>query len=151
MATIVCAVDGSPGSRDALRVATELSETLGLRLVLAHVARRIRPAGGLSLGNDAQARDRAEILLERACREHGLDGLVERRVEVGDCATELARIVSEEGASMLVVGSRHSRTLRRGLAGDLATELGCTLGCPVVVVPPTAGARGLLRAGRGAG
>jgi nucleotide-binding universal stress UspA family protein len=134
VATIVCAIDDSPGSLEALRVASELSESLGVRLVLAHVARRNQHSTDRAL-SDSQARDRAESLLTRVCRERGLDGRVDRRAEVGNCATELARIASEEAAAVLVVGSRGSRTLRRGLVGDLAAELSCASACPVVVVP----------------
>jgi nucleotide-binding universal stress UspA family protein len=36
--TIVCGIDGSPGARSALRVATELAEALRLRVVAVHVA-----------------------------------------------------------------------------------------------------------------
>jgi nucleotide-binding universal stress UspA family protein len=75
-------------------------------------------------------------LLARVCLEQGLDGRVDRRVEVGNCATELARIASEEAAAVVVVGSRGSRTLRRGLVGELAAELSSASACPVVVVPP---------------
>jgi nucleotide-binding universal stress UspA family protein len=38
MRTIVCGIDGSPGARSALRVATELAEALDLRVVAVHVA-----------------------------------------------------------------------------------------------------------------
>jgi nucleotide-binding universal stress UspA family protein len=138
MGTIVCGVDDSPGSRDALRVAAELSGTLSLRLVLAHVARRTRPSAGLSPITETQARNRGDALLARICREHDVDDLAERRVEVGDCATELARIAREESASVLMVGSRASRALRRGVVGELAAELASTSACPVVVVPPRA-------------
>ena len=134
MATIVCAVDDSPGSLEALRVATELSDSLGVRLVLAHVARRSRHTAGLTL-TDTQALDRAVSLLARVCHEQGLDGRAERRVEVGNCATELARIASEEAATVLVVGSCGPRALRRSFVGELATELSSASDCPVVVVP----------------
>ena len=132
MATIVCAVDESPGAREALRTASALSSALGLRLVLAHVAKRLRhPAAPAQ----AAARDRGTSLLLRLCAEHGLDGRAERRVEVGDCATELARIAAEEAATVIVLGARGPRRLRQGLVGDLATELKGTSSCPVVVVP----------------
>lgn len=133
MATIVCAVDESPGAREALRTASALSSALGLRLVLAHVAKRLRhPAAPAQ----AAARDRGASMLLRLCAEYGLDGRTERRVEVGDCATELARIAAEEAATVIVLGARSPRRLRQGLmGGDLATELKGTSSCPVVVVP----------------
>jgi nucleotide-binding universal stress UspA family protein len=140
MATIVCAVDESPGAREALRTASALSSALGLRLVLAHVAKRLRhPAAPAQ----AAARDRGASLLLRLCAEYGLDGRTEWRVEVGDCATELARIAAEEAAAVIVLGARGPRRLRQGVVGDLATELKGTSSCPVVVVPTLVTARPL--------
>jgi nucleotide-binding universal stress UspA family protein len=135
MATIVCAVDGSPEARDALRTATALSNALGLRLVLAHVAKRIRHREGP--GQADEARDEAAGLLARLCAEHGLDGRTERRVELGDCATELARIAAEEAATVILLGSGGPRRLRQRLISDLASELSGTSTCPVVVVVPS--------------
>ena len=54
--TIVCSGDGSRGARDAVQLARALSERLGLRLVVAHVARneeRLR-SGELLLGEIAR-------------------------------------------------------------------------------------------------
>lgn len=135
MATIICGIDDSPGALEALRVASTLSAQFKARLVLAHVA------SGWAGGSDEsvttnQGRQGGQRLLERAAREH--NPAAERRVEVGEPAEALARIASEEAATLIVVGSRphgwRRPRLRSRLAGDLAT----TAPCPVVVVPPPA-------------
>jgi nucleotide-binding universal stress UspA family protein len=135
IATIVCGVDESPGAVDALRVADALSGDLDVRLVLAHVAAGW--AGGADDGlTSGQARQGGSLLLERTAREHSIEA--ERRVEVGETAEELARIAAEEGATVIVVGSRRHGRWRPKLRSRLADELAATAPCPVVVVPPSA-------------
>jgi nucleotide-binding universal stress UspA family protein len=135
MATIVCAVDDSPGAAVAVAVAKELAAALDLRLILAHVAHGYRlDSGGESL-TGVQGRRGGARLLERLVGEHGLRGGAEQRVEVGDPVEELSRIAREEAAAVMVVGSR-TRGLRRRLQSTLAGELAQTAPCPVLVVPP---------------
>jgi nucleotide-binding universal stress UspA family protein len=130
MATIVCGVDGSPGAGEAVRVASGLSEALGARLVLAHVAARREGLRG------TQVQDGATRLLERVAQEHGLNGDVDRRTEMGHRATGLAGIAAEEAATLIVVGSGSERRRRRSLRLGLTAELNGTASCPVLVVPP---------------
>jgi nucleotide-binding universal stress UspA family protein len=121
MGTIICGVDGSPGAADAVRAASGLSDGLGLRLILAHVASR------------KASRNGAERLLERVIKLHGLQGKAEQRAEVGTRADLLVRIAAEERADMIVVGASR----RRGrLTCALADEISGATSCPVVVVPP---------------
>jgi hypothetical protein len=88
VATIVCAIDDSPGGVEALRVARALSTDLNLRLVLAHVAPGWAPGDNEGVTTN-HARKGGDRLLERAAREHSLQA--ERRVEVGEPAEALAR------------------------------------------------------------
>jgi nucleotide-binding universal stress UspA family protein len=138
MATILCAVDDSPGAGEAIRTASRLSDELGLRLVLAHVAAGYRLPDGAAGVTGVQARQGAERLLERVAAQEGLDGTAERRAEVGDRSSEVARIASEEAASLIVVGARTQGRRRRRLLSGLAAELSSTAPCPVLVVPPRA-------------
>jgi nucleotide-binding universal stress UspA family protein len=135
VATIVCGIDDSPGALEALRVASTLSGQFEARLVLAHIAHGWAGGSDDSVTTN-QGRQGGQRLLERAAGEH--NPAAERRVEVGEPAEALARIASEEAATLIVVGSRpHGRRhprLRSRLAGDLAA----TAACPVVVVPPPA-------------
>jgi nucleotide-binding universal stress UspA family protein len=121
MKTIVCAVDESIEAAEALKAAARLSDDLGLRLVIAHVAAGSNPASSASR-------------LDQIVRGHGLNGCAERRAEVGDRASELVRIASEEAAALIVIGAR-SRGRRRLVSG-LTAELSATSPCPVLVVPP---------------
>jgi len=134
--TILCGVDGSRGARDALQLASALSVRLGLRLVVAHVARdEERAATGKRLLNEIAGRaDRVD-----AC---------ERRLASGDPASRLAEIAAEEGADLIIIGSpdRRRRSLRS--RGALARELETATSCPVVIAPRQTRARSQLRLAR---
>jgi nucleotide-binding universal stress UspA family protein len=133
VATIVCGIDESPGAMEALRVARTLSAGFDVRLLLAHVASGWPSGADASLTTN-QARQGGMRLLERAAREHRLEA--EQRVEVGEPAEALSRNAAEEGATMIVVGSRRQGRRQPKLRSALARDLAATAPCPVVVVPP---------------
>jgi nucleotide-binding universal stress UspA family protein len=132
MGTIVCAVDESPEAEEALRAAIRLSYDAGLRLVAVHVEER----GDDRSNHRAAAEQRGRHLLDRLLAVHGLNGRVDKRVEVGECANELARVAAEEAASVILVGSRRRRRWRGRRTSRLTADLAATAACPVVVVPP---------------
>jgi nucleotide-binding universal stress UspA family protein len=132
MATIVCAVDDSPETEEALRAAVRLSGDAGLRLVAVHVDERA--AAGSS--DRAAAEQRGQQLLDRLLAAHGLSGRVDKRVEVGERANEIARVAAEEAAGVILVGSCRRHLWRRRRTSRLAADLAATAACPVVVVPP---------------
>jgi nucleotide-binding universal stress UspA family protein len=143
--SVVCGVDGSEGSHWAIRVAAELAESLGVRLVLARV---VEGPPAFHEGGDARMRAR-EIqhailggarLLERAAGTIRAD----TRVLMGDVADGLRSVCEEERAELLVVGSRGRSSLAAAVLGSVSLELAGTSLCPVVVVPPGAGERFLL-------
>jgi len=135
MQTIVCAVDESPGADEAIAVASGLSARLRLRLVLAHVVDGSRRTNGADT-DSVQARQAGQRLLERIVRKHKLERAADRRAEVGDRASELSRIASEEAAVVILVGSPGRPRRGRARMGRLSVELRSTAPCPVVVVPP---------------
>jgi nucleotide-binding universal stress UspA family protein len=139
--TIVCGVTGTDDGRQALAAAVELTERLGLRLVLAHVAERVA-----SLDGDGdrsvmmnRGREGAERLLARLAAECGVTDRAERRVAVGDVPSLLGQIAAEEAADLIVVGARTRGRLRRGLESRLADELETETPVPVLIAPPRRG------------
>jgi nucleotide-binding universal stress UspA family protein len=133
--TIVCGVTDSLDGRAAAQLAGALSARLGLRLVLAHVVD--------GLPNEALDSVTGQQLLtgaERAMREiaqdlRGQNG-TESRIAIGDRAERLAEIGAEEGADLIVIGSRTRGLRGRQLRCTLARELeGATL-VPVLIAPP---------------
>jgi nucleotide-binding universal stress UspA family protein len=139
--SIVCGVDGSPDSQAALRVAAQLSGQLGSRLVVAHVAQAAHVAGPvlarLSAAPAEPDLDAAEEMLDELVLEQGLTG-ADRRVVLGFPAESLADLADEEGADLIVVGSRGRGAFKAAFLGSVSNDLIGIARCPVVVVPPGA-------------
>lgn len=136
--TIVCGVVDSDAGRGALQLAGALSERLRLRLVLAHVVGDSGLGGraGIERATVARRVEGAARLLSQVAGAQGLDGAVVARAAVGDRAESIARIASEEGADLIVLGSRPGGRLKRGVRCPLARELESMTACPVVIAPP---------------
>ena len=133
--TVVCAVMDGDANEDALAMGVELSERLGLRLVLAH------PVDGIPAAADAESvtskfgRQGAEQRLAQLAHEYGVAEHAGRRVAVGAPAALLGRIAAEEAADVIVIPAR-SRGWRKRLDGRLATELETETPVPVLIAPP---------------
>jgi len=126
---IVCGVDDSRGGREALISAAALSQRLGAQLVVVNVASRERAV--------------AETLLDHLVESGGRAADADRRVELGRPAARLAALAAEEGAELLVVGSRGRGRLGSAVLGSVSRELVALATCPVLVVPP--GSTGIRR------
>jgi nucleotide-binding universal stress UspA family protein len=124
MNTIVCGVDGSMGSRFALRVAASLGKELGARLVAVHVLDRLADVG------QSAERVAASVLYDEAP-----DARAESRGEVGDVAERLAAVAEDEGAIMIVLGARSRGRSRTFLRARCAAELTELTRVPVFVAP----------------
>jgi nucleotide-binding universal stress UspA family protein len=135
--TVVCAVSEGALNNDAVAQSIAVSDRLGLRLVLAHVV-----DGIASFGNGDESvstkgdRIAAERVLADLARAHRVEERAERRVAVGDPATELGQIATEEAADMIVVGPRARGWRGRHLESRLADELGMETPVPVLIAAP---------------
>lgn len=148
-ASIVCGVDGSADSQDALRVAARLADRLERRLVVAHVGEpaygpyaAAAPFGGMAVRyavmEEVQTHEEAaERLLEEVVAAAGLVD-AERRVGVGVPAERLADIADEEDAELIVVGSRGRGAFKAAFLGSVSNSLVGVSRCPVLIVPPGA-------------
>ena len=119
--TIVCGVTGTAAARDASELAAALAARLGLRLVLVHVSRDGGPGPAAVAWPE------------------------EVRVIKGIPAQALAEVADEEGADLIVLGSRVAGFGRRLLRSGLATELEAATHVPVLVVPPSTRGRSVHR------
>jgi len=118
--TVVCGVTGTPGGRGAADLAHALATRLGLRLVLVHVVAAV-PA-------------EAEQILTEVALEIGAE--TETRIMLGNRADALSEVAAEEGADLIVIGSRPAGLGSRRLRCALARELEAATHIPVVVAPP---------------
>jgi nucleotide-binding universal stress UspA family protein len=134
--TLLCAVSDGEESADALELGAQLSDRLGLRLVLAHAVNGINSIGDEDESVTMKAnREGAERRLAELARAHGLVERAERRVAVGEPAVLLGQIAAEEAADVIVVGAP-VRGWRKRLESRLADELGAETPVPVVIAPP---------------
>jgi len=131
--TIVCGVTATPDGRSAAELARALVTRLGLRLVLVHVLDGV-PAGTQESLTARQQQAGAEQILNEIAREIG-NG-TEKRIMIGNRAGALAQVAAEEGADLIVVGSRPAGLANRKLRSTLARELEATTPVPVVLAPP---------------
>lgn len=132
--TIVCGVTEAPADQSAAELARALVARLGLRLVLVHVLDGVPPGTHESL-TARQRQAGAEHVLDKMARDIG-DG-TERRVVFGRRAEALAQVAAEEGADLIVIGSRPTGLAGRKLRCTLARDLEATTPVPVVLAPPT--------------
>ena len=134
--TLLCAVSDGEESADALELGAQLSDRLGLRLVLAHAVGGINGIGDEDVSVKMKGnREGAERRLARLAEAHGLAERVERRVGVGEPAALLAQIAAEEAADLIVIGAP-ARGWRKRLESRLADELGAETPVPVLIAPP---------------
>jgi len=138
--TLVCEVNDNEHGRAALEMGVELSDRLGLRLVLAYASDG--PAAGNGADEGAApvsmnaAREGVARLLAQLAAEHGVADRAERRFGTGDAAAVIAQIAAEEAADLIVVGAGTRGRLRRGLDSRLADQLGSETAVPVLIAPP---------------
>jgi nucleotide-binding universal stress UspA family protein len=158
--TILCGVDGSEESREAVEVAARLADRLDDRLVIAYVGHPVHapnsifaPSGAPGPGPvgtaDLELEVRAgEELLDRVTREAGLED-AERRVLIGIPAERLVDLADDEAADLIVVGSRGRGAFRSAFLGSVSNSLVGIARCPVLVVPRgAAGTIGPIRVAR---
>ena len=131
--TVICGVSEAPDGRVAAELARALGARLGLRLVLVHVIDGVPPGADESL-SARRRQSGAEQILAEIAREIG-NG-TEKRVVLGDRAEALAKVAAEEGADLIVVGSRSVGLGSRKLRSTLAQELEAVTPVPVAVAPP---------------
>jgi nucleotide-binding universal stress UspA family protein len=149
--SIVCGVDGSSDSQAALAVATDVAARLQLRLVMANVVEPSQapyvgaPPLGVAMSRQfppttEQQEESANELLAELSATMGLEQ-ADRRVIVGFPAERLADLADEEGAEMIVVGSRGRGAFKAAFLGSVSNSLIGVARCPVLVVPPGAADR----------
>jgi nucleotide-binding universal stress UspA family protein len=133
---IVCATDGSENANRALDAAKALARENDASLVLVHIVERYATKGGLAVYPDEeQLAAKLEQLTKELCAE-GLKATLRIVDHVGpQPAHEIADVAREEGADLLVVGTRGHGALTGLVLGSVALRLLHVAPCPILAVP----------------
>ena len=136
MSKIIVGVDESPGSTDAIALASSLAGMTGAELMLANVfPYDQRPSRAINAPFEAYLRKDSNELLERLRSDLG-DELIEIKATANPSpAHGLHTLAEQEDASLIVVGSTHTGRAGRVLPGSTGERLLHGSPCPVAVAP----------------
>jgi nucleotide-binding universal stress UspA family protein len=137
MQKIVVAYDGSDHADRALDRAAELASG-GAELVVVSAARLSSLSRDPALGTTAVdpieaewARENLDKARTRVGEKHGSVRMVEGH---GDPADAVVRQATDEGADLIVVGTRGLNAAQRALLGSVSTKIVHHAACDVLVV-----------------
>jgi nucleotide-binding universal stress UspA family protein len=137
--TIVFPTDFSTASDAALEHAATLAKSMGATLLIVHVEEPPLAYGGGELYYGIPEPD-SERILKMLEDVKPKDPAVPftHRLSMGDPASEIVRIATDEGAELIVLGT-HGRTgVTRLLMGSVAEVVVRRAPCPVLVYRETA-------------
>jgi nucleotide-binding universal stress UspA family protein len=138
---ILCAVDFSEISIDALRYAIALARRAGGSVHVLHAWVPMVPVSAGAVDVDETLIDRIAADLERPLRELAAAHQDPRVVltteaRIGDSASTIVSRAEARGADTIVVGTHGRSGLPRVILGSVAERVVRTATTPVVVVPP---------------
>lgn len=138
--TVVCAIDFSESSEIALDHATSLATQHDARLVLAHVVEPI-PLGSYPSVSATETELAVHDMVVERVREvverlRGEGVVVDSRVATGSPGSLLIEIAGDEGADVLVVGTRGLTGFEHILLGSTAEYVVRCSPCPVLTIHP---------------
>ena len=153
MSKIIVGVDESPGSTDAIALASSLAGITGATLMLVNVfPYDTHPSRAVNADFENFMREDSEELLERLRAAHGDDTAEVKAIAEPSPPRGLHELAEHEDAGLIVVGSTHTGRAGRVLPGSTAERLLHGSPCPVAVAPKdyahrTLGAPGIIGCG----
>jgi nucleotide-binding universal stress UspA family protein len=136
METIVVGYDDTEPSKRALERAADLAEKFGSRLLVTSVAPVMIPSGHGTAGvdpTDPPTQHQAEL-------EHAQSYLAGRNLSaelqpaIGDPADTIVEVAEQNGASLIVVGTRQPSILERLLGTSVSGAVSRHAHCDVLIV-----------------
>jgi nucleotide-binding universal stress UspA family protein len=133
---ILVAIEHSDADRAVLEHVEQLARMTGARLLLVHVADgwAARAYNELNLRESEEIRDDREYLA-RVAEEMEQRGFETRaRLAMGDPATELVKVASEESVDLIAMSTHGHRFLNDLLRGSTADRVRHNVAIPVLMV-----------------
>ncbi len=136
MNTIVVGYDDTEPSKRALERAADLAEKFGSRLLITSVAPVMIPSGHGSAGVDpTDPPKQHEVELEHAqAYLAGRNLSAELQPAIGDPADTIVEVADQNGASLIVVGTRQPSILERLLGTSVSGAVSRHAHCDVLIV-----------------
>ena len=134
---VICAIDNDDRAAGILACAAVLAAQLSVPLTVIH-----SPDPDILLSGEPRraALERGNAFVDHVAADYTLDECV---VDLDDPA-RLVIAVAEEGASLIVIGTRGQTGLRAALLGSVSQTVIRGAPCPVLVIPsPGAGSMGV--------
>jgi nucleotide-binding universal stress UspA family protein len=139
---IVVGTDGSPTALRAVAKATALAKAVGAELVIVSAFNNRAPSGvaaaGIALDSSwvAAAQSGAESVAKEAAEKAKADGVttVLYQAVAGDPSEVLLQVTTEQGADLLVVGSKGMQSTARFLLGPIANKVSRKVPCDLLIV-----------------
>jgi len=132
------AYDASPPSRKALHFAKELAKKTGSELLVLYVIdiKKLNEVlGNLDVEKLKVLERRANSLVEDAVKYLNEEGVKARGlVKKGPPPEAIVETAAEEGCSMIIVGSRGLKGLKRALLGSVSDKVLRISNVPVLIV-----------------
>lgn len=143
---ILCPIDLSDASRDALEHAVAAAKWFGAQITLLHVYGTAPPfvpapemPGYVPLVPSPEPQETIENITEdvrRFCSSVSIDGSPEIVVRQGDPAREIVRFAEEMAANLLVMGTHGRGGFERLFLGSVTEKVLRSTRSPVLTVPP---------------
>lgn len=133
MKKIVLAYDGSEQSRHALETAAELGRN-GTDIVVVTVAEPLTAVAFDTVANPFSEEEQKEFLEDAVQRLAARGKSASTLAPVGDAVEEIVRIAREEGADLIVIGSRGHGRFGRMILGSASRGVIGHAPCNVLVV-----------------
>ena len=136
MNTIVVGYDDTEPSKRALERAADLAEKFGSRLLITSVAPVMIPSGHGSAGVDpTDPPKQHEVELEHAqAYLAGRNLSAELQPAIGDPADTIVEVADQNGATLIVVGTRQPSILERLLGTSVSGAVSRHAHCDVLIV-----------------
>lgn len=139
---IVVGTDGSPTAQRAVAKATGLAKAVGAELIIVTAYNNRAPAGvaaaGIALDSGwvAAAQSGAEAVAKEADERARADGVgtASYQVVAGEPSEVLLQVTIEQGADLLVVGSKGMQSTARFLLGPIANKVSRRVPCDLLIV-----------------
>jgi nucleotide-binding universal stress UspA family protein len=131
---ILVALDGSPDAEAALRHAVTLARDQNARLTLLTVAPPVATPVGAAASAPPDLLDIHSKILREATESLPEDIGVTTRLERGDAAETILRVVREDDQNLIVMGSHGHSRFHRALLGSVSERVLRASAVPVLLM-----------------